>query len=218
MSEINVQIAREFFELHGFRVLTHWPHDADGPRGADGTPLLFVEHCAPEARENLEFLLRLEDIPALPRAVVEVRAWHGDRFYPSVVENNAVLAHVAGEEVRGLAEGVFGAGGFATVLVISELPQSPAPRRRALDLLRGLGIAHVLEFPVILAGLVQRVSAHAAYAPSPTLQTVRLLKRYGFIRRQQLEFAFPQASRAPARPAVVDVTEAPSGGDGEDAD
>lgn len=209
MSEINVQLAREFFELHGFRVLTHWPHDADGPRGTDGTPLLFVEHIAPEARESVDFLLRLEDIPALSRAVVEVRAWHGDRFYPSVVENNPVLAHVAGADVHALASGVFGTPEFATVLVISELPQSPTPRRRALELLQGLGIGHVLEFPVILAGALQRVSAHAAYAPSHTLQTLRILKRYGFIRRQQLEFSFPADPRTPPPRVVVEVTEVP---------
>lgn len=203
MSEINVQLVREFFELHQFHVLTHWPHEADTARSSDAGSLIFIEHTSPETRDAPEFLLRIEEVPLLHRAVVEVRAWHGDRFYPSVVENNAVLAHVAGREVQALARGVFGNPEFATILVISELPQSHAPRQRALQLLQGLGIDHILEFPTLLQGILQRISPHAGYAPSQTLQMLRLLKRYNFIRRQQLEFSFPvDPTPLPTAPAV----------------
>jgi hypothetical protein len=49
----------------------------------------------------------------------------------------------------------------------------------------------VIEFPVILHEIVDKISAHVSYAPSDTLQTLRLLKRYNFIRYQQLELPFP---------------------------
>lgn len=187
-----MQIVREFFELHLFRVLTHWQHEALFAGQADPSVLLFIERAgAPGAAERPGLLLRPEELDALGRAVVEVRAWHADRVYPSVIEGNPVLGHVATPEVNQLARHVFNTEDFATVLVVSELPASPKPRERSLQLLAGLGIGHVLEFPVLLQDMLQRLNAHGNYAPSQTLQTLRLLKRYGLVRNQQLEFAFP---------------------------
>jgi hypothetical protein len=92
------------------------------------------------------------------------------------------------------------------VLVVSELPVSTEPRNRALDLLAGLGIGHVLEFPVLLGDMVERIHAHGNYAPSQTLQTMRLLKRYHLIRRQQLEFRFAVDPPVPPMPPPVEAT------------
>ncbi len=202
MSELNMQLVREFFELNLFHVLTHWRHEAF-PHVADPGYLLFVEHTNPESRRDVDFLLRAEDIPFLYRAVVEVRAWHADRFYPSVVENNTVLGHVAGDEIHALAESVFGAEDFTTILVISELPNSAGPRAKTLELLREMDIGHIIEFPTILQDMLSRISADGNYAPSQSLQTLRLLKRYNFIRRQQLEFTFrTEAPPIASRPLV----------------
>lgn len=194
MSDLNMQIVREFFELHLFRVLTHWQHEALFTGQHDPSVLLFVERGRGETSARRDIpggLLRPEELGGLDRAVVEVRAWHADRVYPSVVEGNAVLGHVATPEVRQLAANVFSSEDFASVLVISELPASPRPRERSLQLLRGMGIDHVIEFPAVLQDMLQRVNAHGNYAPSQTLQTLRLLKRYGLVRNQQLELAFP---------------------------
>lgn len=189
MSDINMQLVREFFELNRFHVLTHWQHD-HVPRFSDISSILFVEHPSLEAVQETEFVLRPEEVGALARAIVEVRAWHADRFYPSVIESSPILGHVAGPEARALAESVFGGPDYDTVLVISELPGSPGPRARAVELLRAFGIGHVLEFPAIMTDILNRISAHGNYAPSHTLQTLRLLKRYDLVRRQQLEFGF----------------------------
>jgi len=197
-----MQFVREFFELNLFHVLTHWQHQ-DLPRVSDPGSLLFVEHTNPDTLPNLSFLLGPHDVPQLHRAVVEVRAWHADRFYPSVIESSPILGHVASPEIGAHAQSLFGSPEFSTILVISELPASAAPRERSLELLGGFGIGHVLEFPTILEEMLRRISAHGNYAPSQTLQTLRLLKRYHFIRRQQLEFAFPlEAPPAQGRPEV----------------
>lgn len=202
MSDLNMQLVREFFELNLFHVLTHWRHEAF-PHVADPGYLLFVEHTNPELRRDVDFLLRAEDIPFLYRAVVEVRAWHAERFYASIVENNSVLGHVASEEIHALAENVFGDGDFTTILVISELPASAAPKAKTLELLREMKIGHIIEFPTILQDMLSRLNADGNYAPSQTLQTLRLLKRYNFIRRQQLEFPFrTEAPPAINRPSV----------------
>lgn len=190
MSDINLQLVREFFELNRFSVLTHWRHADERLRGSEGSSLLFVEKVRGEESASVPFVLGGDSIQTIQRAVVEVRAWHGDRFYPSVIEASPVLAHVASAEVADLAREVFGSAPFVSILVISELPASSTPRVRAIQLFKALGIGHVLEFSILLAALTSKVSSHGNYAPSQTLQTLRLLKRYDLIRRQQLEFTF----------------------------
>lgn len=206
MSEINIQLVREFFELNRFRVLTHWQHDDEQRRGVESGLLLFVEQVGPEAQESPPFLLQQHDLHRLHRAVVEVRAWHGDKFYPSVVESSPILGHVASPEVRSLAQSVFGVDAFASVLVISELPSSTEPRSRAIALLKDLGVQHIVEFGTMLASMLEQLSAQSNYAPSQTLQTLRLLKRYDLVRRQQLEFRFPMEPMPPQTGPSVDTT------------
>lgn len=190
MGDVNLQLVREFFELHLFRVLTNWQQDAARQRSGENSAQVFVENVQPIPIDP-QFLLRLEDVPAIERAVVEVRAWHGDRFYPSVIEANPVLSQFVEEESLAQAREIFQSRPFSTILVVSELPSSPEPRARSLELFQRAGIGHVLEFTVVLQGLLEKVSASATYAPSPTLQLIRLLKRYKLIRNMQMEFDFP---------------------------
>ena len=208
MSDASVQIVREFFELNGFNVLTYWQHDTVRSRGAEHGLQLFVENTATPIDRPLDLVLRVGDIAAVPRALVEVRPWHADRFYASVIEANPILLEVAGEESRARARQVFGVPEVKSILVISELPASPEPRQRAVDLLKEGGLDHVIEFPTILHDVIGKLNAHVSYAPSHTLQTLRLLKRYDFIRYQQLEFPF-SAEGSGTGPAQIDIAEDP---------
>jgi hypothetical protein len=211
MSEINTQLVREFFELNRFRVLTHWQHDDEQRRGAENGLLLFVERVGDDAEGSddavIPFLLERHSLPQVRRAVVEVRAWHADRFYPSVVESSPILGHVATAEVSDLARAVFQDSSFTSVLIISALPSSPSQRQRAAELLQQLGVGHVIEFGTMLADMLELVSAGSNYAPSHTLQTLRLLKRYDLVRHQQLEFRFPRDPIGPETPEVETTDE-----------
>ena len=208
MSDLDVQLVREFFELNRFRVLTHWHHE-NLPRIAEAAALLFIEHASPVTEPQPGFVLSANEVPFIHRAVVEVRAWHGERFYPSVIESSAVVGHVAAPETRALAESVFETTEFTSILVLSELSNSPKQRERSVALLRDLGIGHILEFPTILQDILARITAYGSYAPSQTLQTLRLLKRYNFIRRQQLEFTFPTQPPIVASPPEVETEVVP---------
>ena len=196
MSAVDLQIVRECFELSRFRVLTHWRQETeDAPN--ETRPLLFVENTRPAREQPSGFLLPRDELCLIERAVVEVRAWHADRFYASLVEANPVLGRVAYAECTAIARECFGGAPFTTLLVISELPASHEPRARALEALQGLGLGHVIEFSAILEETLSLVNAHGDYSASASLQTMRLLKRYGLIRRQQLEFDFPTSSPRP---------------------
>lgn len=209
MSDVNIQLVREFFELNAFHVMTCWQHDSGSSRGTDqGLQLLVHNTAAAEAQEP-PFVLRPGDAASLDQAIVEVRAWHADRLYASVIESNPVLFEVANEESRTRARTVFGSDTFKTVLVVSELPAFQETRQRSVALLEQSGIDHVLEFPTVLHELLDKVSAGISYSSSITLQTLRLLKRYDFIRYQQMEFPFSSEPPAPATPYAVETSPEP---------
>jgi len=205
MSPVNLQLVREFFELHSFRVLTNWQQDT--ARAGEAVVQLFAENTQPEPERPLDTLLRLEDIPVLERAVVDVRAWHGDRFYASIVENNPILTQFAQEPAKARAAEVLGPHPFVTILVLSELPNSPEQRARTLAAFERAGVDHIIEFPTILYGLLEKVSAGGDYGASPTLATLRLLKRYRMVRNMQMEFAFRGGQSIPrANATQIDAT------------
>lgn len=209
MGDINVQLVREFFELNLFHALTNWQQTARRLRPGEHGGQLFVHNTDVAIPRELPFLLHPTDVPVIERAVVEVRAWHGDRFYPSVIEANPVLYQFVSQESLALAGEVFQGQPFATILVVSELPASPELRQRSLDLLRDTGIGHVIEFPLILRDIIDHVDANGNYPSSDTLQTLRLLKRYKLVRNQQMEFTFTTEAPPSDRPPVVDATPLP---------
>lgn len=210
MSDATVQIVREFFEFNAFHVMTHWQHDAVRFRGTEHGIQLYVENSAPASERPIDFLLRSGDIAGISRALVEVRGWHTERFYASVFESNPVLSEVAGEAARARARQVFGRDDVKSILVISELPALPEPRQRAIEAARERGLDHVIEFPTILQEILEKLNPHVSYAPSITLQTIRLLKRYEFLRVQQLEFPFSAEAPAGATPVHIETAEDPT--------
>jgi hypothetical protein len=209
MGDVNVQLVREFFELNLFHVLTNWQQSARRLRPGEHGGQLFVQNTDAEETRDLPFLLGPADIVAIERAVIEVRAWHGDRFYPSVIEANPVLYQFVSQDSLALANGLFHHQPFSTILVVSELPASPELRARSLALLRDTGIGHVIEFPLILRDIINRVDANGNYPSSDTLQTLRLLKRYKLVRNLQMEFTFTTEAPPADRPPVVEASPLP---------
>lgn len=201
MSDLNMQLVREFFELNLFYVLPNWQFEGALRDVESAGSLLFVEQPKPAIAGEVDCLLHPGDIQSIQRAVVEVRAWHADRMYTSVIESNSVFARVASEQTRTIAESVFNSQDYKILLVVSEFSASPDKRDKAVKILQDHGIDHVIEFPTILADMLRLVSPQNNYAPSHTLQTMRLLKRYNFIRKQQLELFFP--SPTPDAPGIV---------------
>jgi len=205
MSDIDLQLAKEFFELNQFRVTTHWhQHDSDAVRN-DGGMQVYVENTDPVTNDETGVLLQVNDVPAIHRAVVEVRPWHTDRLYASVLESNPVLTQFAEPWALGHARDYFGTDEFVTILILSELPRNPEQRFNAIEALKRLPVDHAIEFRTILEGLSQKVAPTGTYAGSHTLQLLQILKRYQLIRNQQMEFAFPMDPVMPkhAMPPLV---------------
>jgi len=191
MTDINAQLVREFLEFNRFYVLPYWRW-AELDSHTEGGILLFAERVdSPVTAPPPGFILRPEDFAALDRIVVDVRAWHGDRFYPSLIEKNPILGRLGENWARETVDRVFDGKSWKSILVVSEFSSNPDLRGRAAELLRAMGLDHAAEFSTLLAGLADAVDMWGNYGPSQTLQTIRLLKRYGLLRHQQMEFPFP---------------------------
>ncbi|HDP34959.1 MAG TPA: hypothetical protein ENN29_07605, partial [Candidatus Hydrogenedentes bacterium] len=139
MSDLNMQLVREFFELNLFYVLPHWQFEEALRDVESAGSLLFVEQPKQAAPGEPACLLRPGDVQSVQRAVVEVRAWHADRMYASVIESNPVFARVASEQTRAIAETVFNSLDYKIILVVSEFSASPHRRDQAVNLLHNAG-------------------------------------------------------------------------------
>ena len=184
MNDLDLQLVREFFELNLFRVMPFWQR-------SDRDPHFFVENALAPSAAIPDFELDAEGLASISRGAVSVRAWHADRFYASVIEANPAVTAFAQRQSHGAARALFGAADYKHILVLSELPVSPAPRAAALQTLARSEVSHVIEFSTVLEGLVRRVGESGTYASSASLQLIQLFKRYRFFQQQQLELGFP---------------------------
>lgn len=209
MTDVDLYLVREFFEMQFFRVMTHWQQHNPGPYRADAGLQLFVENANPRQDRELDTVLMPGDFSRIDRAVVELRAWHSERFYSSVIEANPIVTLFAEPDALAPAREFFGGAPFKTVLVVSELPLSPDQRARSVEHIRDSHVDHLLEFPTVLQTLVDTVSANGTYAASHSLQTIQLLKRYRLVNQQQMEFAFPKlrAKRSGPRLETAELVE-----------
>jgi hypothetical protein len=205
VSDVNLQVVREFFELNLFRVLTNWQQDPRIIAHGDQAGQLFVDNSNVGESKPLPFVLHPDDMTSVERAVIEIRAWHTDRFYPSVIESNPILTQFVSEESLALAREVFQQQTFVTILVISELPASADQRARSIELLEKSPVDHVIEFPLLLHDLLHKVNVSGSYPDSQTLEMLRLLKRYKLTRNQQLEFSFATEAPVPPSPPVIET-------------
>lgn len=207
MNDINLQLVREFFELNLFRVMTQWRQDQLGaPRGGH-SPQLFVENTNIVPEYELGLVLGPGDLAYVHCAVVEIRAWHSDRFYSSLLQANPVVTQFAEAEALVPPREFFGTDDFKSILVVSELPLSPEQRTQSIEGLEKTKVDHIIEFSTILRELVDKVSINGAFTGSHTLQLIQLLKRYRLVRNQQMEFVFPMEGPVPAGEPQVETAE-----------
>jgi hypothetical protein len=212
VADIDLQIVREFFELNRFNVITRWPQH-DGPGAADGGVQLYVRNAGLVDDAKADVALHPAQIRRIRNAVVEIRPWHTERFYASLIDGNPILTQFAETEALGHAEDFFGGEEFTTILVVSELPRTAEQRAHAIKRIEQTGVRHVLEFPALLQDLIERVVLSGSYTGSPALQLLQLLKRYRLLRMQQLEFAFPRDPSPYRQGGTVDATVPPDDAD-----
>jgi len=188
MSAVSESIVREFFEMHGFFVRQQRKFVTNSRREDDEIDF-FVINPHPQARTtDLPFVLGTEDIAGLARAVVVVKAWHTETFSPGVLVHAQRMFRFL--ETAGFKQAAKAFGDrtdFKKVLVVPALPSGDESRQQSVEFLKSKGIDAVLPFRTLLGGLIAMIEVNRNYQKSDLLQTIRILKNYGFFREPQLE-------------------------------
>lgn len=170
MADVNEEIVRKYFELKGFLVKTNVqylkPKEKTGKKSSGyGDIDLIIAN--PKTGE---------------KAIVAVSGWHTERITPSYVKD---WGHRLFEFLNKLAlekaTEVLGSKDFRKILVVSELGVRKISRDKFREEAKKRGVNDVIEFPTILKELIRMVKTEPSYG-SEILQTIRLLKKYKFIR------------------------------------
>ena len=184
MPDINETVVRHFFELNGFLVRTNVKYWVTGERGGGESDIdLVVLNLNPDKRNPPQsFVLTLEQLPGIRKAIVETKGWHTLRFTEALIRRNPrIFNFVRPEAIEVTRDKVFLDANFLRIFVVSTLPQAGERRQAAIELLNEKGIDHVIEFDTIVRFIVDQVEANKNYPDSEILQTIRLLKVYGVV-------------------------------------
>jgi hypothetical protein len=145
------------------------------------------------------FVLGAADVRRLAAAVVVVRGWHTETFSASRLASIPELFRFVEPAIFQQAVRSFGGELQPTkILIVPALPQTDDLRRESIELLRSRGVDAVIPFQTLLADLVAHVEPNRNYLKSDLLQTLRVLKNYGFFREPQLELFKPRRRRPAA--------------------
>jgi len=181
MPDINETIVRHFFELNGFLVRTNVKYWVSGARGGGDSDIdLVVYNLDPDRRHlSQDFVLTLDSLQCVRRAVVETKGWHTMSFTEGLVKSTPRIFNFVRPEAIEAAAEVFQDADFRRILAISKLSPIEDNRARTIELLKAGGIEHVIEFPTIFHYIAMRVEKNKNYPDSEIMQTMRLVKIYG---------------------------------------
>ncbi|MBT3294190.1 MAG: hypothetical protein HN919_07775 [Verrucomicrobia bacterium] len=189
MSAVSEWIVREYFEGLGYLVNQPRKHTVPGrqKRAAEEIDLVVCNPLVHEQQLSGQMMWTRADLAGVARAIVAVRGWHTERFYPSTFEQTPDILRFVEDEALSFAEELLGSGPVAKVLCLPRLPASGDLKDQAMLLLREKGIDGVISFETMLTDLIARVDINRNYEKSDLLQTIRILKNYGLLKDSQLD-------------------------------
>ena len=184
MPDINETIVRHFFEMNGFLVRTnvkYW-YSVDKGGGESDIDLVIYNLNPDKLNPPRDFVVTLDELPGLRRAIVETKGWHTMSFTEGVIRTTPrIFNFVRPEAIATARDEVFHDADFRRILVLSTLSSVEENRRAAIQLLQEGGIDHVIEFGTVMHFIADQVQANKNYPDSEILQTIRLLKMYGLM-------------------------------------
>ena len=189
MSDVNVQLVCEYFELHNFLVKRgHKYATTRDKKDKESLVDLFVHNLKyAKPAQRCGFVLRPKELSSIQNAVIQIKGWHSERFAPSVLKASSYIFNFTKQRTLRLATDFFGDADFKKILVISRLPAGKEMREKSINFLLGKGIDNVIEFATILKVLINTVKVNKNYTGSDLLQLLRLLKQYKLFKTPQLE-------------------------------
>ena len=189
MSAVTEWVVKEYFEQIGY--LVSQPRKYTVParmkRAEEEVDLVI---CNPKVKSHVlpeTFIWEKRDLKHVAGAVVGVRGWHTDRFYPSTFEQTPEILKFVEKESVEFASRLLGGSEMAKILCLPRLPASGALKNRTIQVLKGKGVDGVISFHTMLAELIASVDTKKNYEKSDLLQIIRLLKNYDLVKDAQLE-------------------------------
>lgn len=200
MSAINEQIAREYFEAHGFFV--RQPHKyvvmARNKRPSEEIDLVIVKPAQADHDVPADILWTGRHLSGIARAVVSVRGWHTERISVQALQNFPQLFRFAMPDAVASVRSLLGDAPVARIICLPDLPTATTARKDALAVLRERGVDGVVLFPTMVRELAAWLETSNNYEKSDVLQMLRIVKNYDLFREDQLEL-FRAKQHRPAR-------------------
>jgi|GEM_PF-925642 len=184
MIEVNVELVREFLELHDF-IVYPLKKTARWSKEKERVDLLFINPRP--LKSSPPFLLQGNSLNGLRKGIVKILGWHTEVFTPSLLQRSKEILQFAEEESKDSSKKFFPSSDFSRILVLSRLTRTPSLRKEAVRFLKEKGIDHILEFETILWYLIEKVEKNRNYY-SDILEILRILKQYRMLKKKQLEF------------------------------
>jgi hypothetical protein len=167
MADVNLEIVSRFFSLHGFFV-----------KNGEFT---FIKKLKTGRTESDDFIYSGEGLEAVQNAVVNIKPWHSQVFFPSLIKSSHedIFRFLQRGELK-KAERALGHPGFKKFLVISKLPHAKQTREKSIELLRAGGADMVFQFPDMLDFLIRNLKKMKQASGDEVSQLLRILDCYGF--------------------------------------
>lgn len=189
MSAVNEQIAREYFEAHGFfvRQPTKYVVMSRSKRPAEEVDLVIVKPASADHAVPPDILWTGRHLGGLSCAVVSVRGWHTEKFSAQTLELSPHLFRFARPDSVASIKPLVGDAPVAKIMCLPDLPSAAQARKDALDTIREHGVDGVILFPTMIRELAAALEVTNNYEKSDVLQLLRIVKNYDLFRDEQLE-------------------------------
>ncbi len=190
MAGIDENIVREFFEINGFFVRQLNKYQVQSRKKRDSEEIdMLAENPSAIRQEpgDLNFSLSSSDLKGIARALIAVRPWHTSVFSVATMKSSKGLFNFLRKSaLSGLGAPPDGTSIFK-ILVIPNLPKNIAEKSKSVEFLKAKGVDGVITYPTMLGEIMDYVKVNNNYSKSDFLQTLRILKNYGFIADTQLD-------------------------------
>jgi hypothetical protein len=212
MSAIDEGIVREYFEQNGFLVRQASKYQVQARRKTsdEEVDLLVYNPGYQRGARKPDFFLFSTELPSIHRAIVVVKGWHTtSHFTPATLKGSPEIFTFLAENVVKDATRFFPVDpdepgnhpDITKIVVLPGLPTAEPFRSQSVQMLKERGVDGVISFRMILRDIIDRIETNRNYRKSDTLQLLRILKIYDFLKEPQLDLLGERPAAAARRSA-----------------
>ena len=212
MSAIDEGIVREYFEQNGFLVRQASKYQVQTRRKTsdEEVDLLVYNPGYQRGARKPDFFLFSTELPSIHRAIVVVKGWHTtSHFTPATLKGSPEIFTFLAENVVKDVTRFFPVDpdepgnhpDITKIVVLPGLPTAEPFRSQSVQMLQERGVDAIISFRMILRDIIDRIETNRNYRKSDTLQLLRILKTYDFLKEPQLDLPPERPTAGGRRPA-----------------